>query len=245
MTSLIATFTRRVNDEVMQRRTPTASLCARLQGMDEVESARGPPLKKSFTQQDAADSREPVVLGRRPDKRCRRAEAYLDFVTNKEISKQHAQWREKEMQLLRNTPSSLRDGAIDVVSSAKAADACNRFSGQELSPDEERVHDKDVFAAKTRELDAWSQFKVYSSMKPGEVDKEAAGTRWVLTWTVVDGYQDPDLEDGLVKASGRVNMRSSHFQVVSLAALRAWRLWSLDVKNPFLQSDGFGRDVPA
>ena len=104
------------------RRDSKASLCARLRKMDEVESARGLPMKRSRTQQDAADSREPVELGRRSDKRCRRADTYLNFVTNKEISKQHAQWRERGMQLFRNTLSNLWGGAIDVVTSAKAAD---------------------------------------------------------------------------------------------------------------------------
>ena len=58
------------------------------------------------------------------------------------------------------------------------------------------------------------------------------GTRWVLTWTVVDGvitvkarlvangYQEPDLKDGLVETAGCVSLRSSHLQVVSLAAPR-------------------------
>ena len=81
------------------------------------------------------------------------------------------------------------------------------------------------------------------------------GTRWVLTWKMVEGvktvkarlvatgYQDPDLKNGLVETSGCVSPRSSHLQVVSLAALRGRRLWSLDIKNAFLQADGFGRDV--
>ena len=63
--------------------------------MDEVASARGLSLKRKCTRQDAADSREPAVLGRRSDKRCRRADAGLNFVTNKEIPKERAQWRDK------------------------------------------------------------------------------------------------------------------------------------------------------
>ena len=138
--------------------------------MDEVESARGLSQKRSRTQQDAVDSREPVLFGRRSDKRCRRANAYLNFATNKGITKQHAQWRKKGMQLLRNTPSSPWGGAIDVVASAKAADVCNRTSTQELPPGEESLNKKDVLAAKARELDAWSQVKVYSPMEQGECD---------------------------------------------------------------------------
>ena len=55
------------------------------------------------------------------------------------------------------------------------------------------------------------------------------------------GFQDPDLKEGLVETSGCVSLRSSHLQVVSLSAIRQWRLRSLDGKNAFLQSDGFGR----
>ena len=81
------------------------------------------------------------------------------------------------MQLFQNIPSSLRDGAIDAVSSAKAADARNRISRQELPPDEERLYEKDVLAAKTRELVAWSQFKVYSPKEPSGSDLEGGGWR--------------------------------------------------------------------
>ena len=40
-----------------------------------------------------------------------------------------------------------------------------------------------------------------------------------------------------------MSLRPSRLLVVSLAALRGWRLWSLDIKNAFLQADGFGRGV--
>ena len=108
---------------------------------------------------------------------------------------------------------------------------------------------------KTRELDAWTRFKVYSPAKSGKCNEEVVGTCWILTWKMVEGvktekarlvakgYQDPDLIDGLVETSGCVNLRSPHPQVISLAALRGWRLWIIDIKNAFLQADGFGRDV--
>ena len=86
------------------RKDSKASLCARLQKMDEEESERGLPMKRSRTQQDVMDSCDPAVLGQRLDKRCRRADAHLNFATNKEITKHHAQWREKGAQLFRNTP---------------------------------------------------------------------------------------------------------------------------------------------
>ena len=74
------------------RKDPKASLCARLRKTDEGESARGLSMKGSRTRQDVADSRELAVLGRPSDKRCRRADAYLNFARDKEFSKQHAQW---------------------------------------------------------------------------------------------------------------------------------------------------------
>ena len=220
--------------------------------MDEVDSSRGLSTKKGRRQQDEEETSEPAVLEQRLDERCRRAEAHLNLV---EISKYHAQWGDKGMQLFRNTPSTLWDGAIDVVSPAKAADECNRISGQVLPPEEASAYEKDWLAAKSHELAAWTQFKVYSPMGPGKCNEAVVGNRWVLTWMMVErvktvkarlaakGYQDPDLKDGLVETSRCVSLRSSNLQVIALAALRGWRLWSLDGKSAFLQADGFGRDV--
>ena len=136
------------------------------------------------------DSCEPVKFGRRSDPRCRRADAYLNFSTKKEISKRNAQWRDKGMQLLRRAPSNLWGGAIDVVSSVKAADERNRILAQELPPDEESLYKKDAHAAKKRDLDAWSQFKVSSHMGSGKCGNEEVGNRRVLTWKAADGVEN-------------------------------------------------------
>ena len=92
-------------------------------------------------------------------------------------------------------------------------------------------------------------------MWPGKCVKDVVGTRLVLTGKVVDGvktaearlvalgYQDPDVKEGFIGTSGFASLRPSRLQVVSLAALRGWRLWGIDIKNAFLQADGFGRDV--
>ena len=85
------------------------------------------------------------------------------------------------MQLFLNAPSILWGGAMDVVATAKAAGGRKRILGQELPQEEERLYAKDVLAAKTRELDAWTQFKVYNPLEPGKCTKEVVGTRRVLT----------------------------------------------------------------
>ena len=63
------------------RRDSKVSLCARLKKMDEVYSGRGPSIKAGRTQQDVAEACDPVASGQLLDKRCRRADAHLNFVT--------------------------------------------------------------------------------------------------------------------------------------------------------------------
>ena len=237
------------------RKDSKASLCTRLKKMDEVATSRAMSTKRSRDHQDEQELSEPPVDRRVFDKRRRKADAYLNFVANKEILKQHAQWWDKEMQIFWNNPLSHDERDLDAAASAQAADLCNKILGKELTPDEEEKFIKEVKAAKGRELDAWSKFRVFSPCEPEKCNKSVVGTRWVLTWKVVDGvktvkarlvakgYQDPDLQEGLVETSGSVSLRSSHLQVISLAALRKWKLWSVDIKNAFLQADGFGRVV--
>ena len=70
--------------------------------------------------------------------------------------------------------------------------------------------------------------------------------RWkkcVKARLVAKGLQDPDLQEGSADTSGCVSLRASHLQVVSLSAMRNWKLRSLDIKNALLQADGFGRDA--
>ena len=60
---------------------------------------------------------------------------------------------------------------------------------------------------------------------------------------VAKGYQDPDLQEGIVDTSWCVGLWSSHLQLISSRAIQEWNLWSLDIKNAFLQADGFARGV--
>ena len=89
----------------------------------------------------------------------------------------------------------------------------------------------------------------------GRNPRPSSHTRWVLAWKMVDGekavkacpvatgYQDPGLRGGKVDAPGRDSFRSSRLQVISLGAVGKWEIWSLDIKNAFLQADGFCREA--
>ena len=115
------------------------------------------------------------------EKRRRKADAYMNFVANKEILKQHAQWWDKGMQIFWNNPLSHEERDLDAAASAQAADMCNKILGKELTPEEEEKFIKEVDAAKGRELDAWSHFRAFSPCGPGRCSKSVVGTRWVLT----------------------------------------------------------------
>ena len=43
--------------------------------------------------------------------------------------------------------------------------------------------------------------------------------------------------------SGRVSLRSSHLQVITLSDLKKWKLRSLDIKNALLRADTLQRNV--
>ena len=110
-------------------------------------------------------------------------------------------------------------------------------------------------------MQTWYVKASYGNLLPGKsfeacnVRKQIARTRWVLTGKTADGrrcvrarqvakgLKDPDSHEGPVDTSGCVSLRSSHLQVISRSAIRKWKLWSLDLKNAFLQADGFDRDV--
>ena len=237
------------------RRDSKASLRTLLHKMDEVDHWRGLSRKRNRVSKDPAEFGDPDGEEHRVDKRVRRADAHKNFVTDKELLKQHGQWWAKEMQLFLGSPPNFWNKEIDIVATAEAADERNRILGQELPPEEAQLYEKDVLAADTRGLVARKQFKVFNPLEPGRCTKEVVGTRWVLTWKMVEGvktvkarlaakgYQDSDLEEGLVETSGSASLRSSHLQVISLAAIRGWRLRGIDIKNAFPQADGFGRDV--
>ena len=73
--------------------------------------------------------------------------------------------------------------------------------------------------------------------------KTVGGARNEKARAVATGLQDPNLEARSADIPRCANLRSSHLHVISLSALKKWGIWSLDIKNAFLQADGFDRDV--
>ena len=82
------------------------------------------------------------------------------------------------MQLFRDTPSTLLERAFGAATSAEVADECNRILARELSPEDKKLYGKGAQAAEIRGLDAWSRFKMYSPIEPGNCDEAAVGIRW-------------------------------------------------------------------
>ena len=123
---------------------------------------------------------------------------------------------------------------LDDAISAWVADECNRVPGQEPSQEEEEMHADLVNKGKQREPEAWEKFDEFSPLSARKVQKQIVQTRWVLTWKmkewqtcvkarlVAEGFEDPDLKEGLVETSGCVSLRSSHLHVISLSAIRKW-----------------------
>ena len=90
-----------------------------------------------------------------------------------------------------------------------------------------------VVAAHGRELAAWTEFDVFRPVPQATTKEAIVETRWALTWEVggktavkarlgVNGFQDPDLQLGLVGTAGCVSPRSSHRQLLSLCATKKW-----------------------
>ena len=143
----------------------------------------------------------------------------------------------------------------DAAFTAWVAQICDHPVGQALSLDEKSGFAWEVTEAKTRGLAAWGKFQALFLVLSGKVARDVVNTRWVLTGTdlagkrtvsaglVTRGPQDPVLVAGPVDTSSCVRLRSPHLQVISLSALKKWKMWSLDIKNALLQLDPLPREV--
>ena len=97
--------------------------------------------------------------------------------------------------------------------------------GQELSEEEEVAHANLAREAKAAKLADWDSLEVFKPLRAGAVRKAAVDTRWALAWKMVEGvktararrlaegFQDPDLRDGVAYTSGCVSLRSSHLEI--------------------------------
>ena len=127
-------------------------------------------------------------------------------------------------------------GGVVGQASAWVADECNRVLGGELLPEEEEQHAELVKVAKIEEPDAWKKFDVSDPRRGDTASKQVAQPRWVLAWQMAGGrksvkaklaakgYQDPDLQEGIVGATGCVGLMSSHLPGISLRAIKKWKL---------------------
>ena len=96
------------------------------------------------------------------------------------------------------------EGMVAALTACVAAQ-CDRPLGQELSWTAEQRFEKEVAAAKGRELDAWCKFLAFYPVPKAKVMEDVVETRWVLTWKDLDGkrtvkvrlaargFQGPDL----------------------------------------------------
>ena len=103
-----------------------------------------------------------------------------------------------------------------------------------------------VWEGELRELAARGQFDVFARRNECPASKKAEKTRWVWTWKIVDGekcvearllaegFQDTDVQEGLVDTPGCVSLRSSHVRVFSISAIKKWGIRSLGITLAFL-----------
>ena len=104
---------------------------------------------------DALDSPEdPPATG---EKRCGMEDLHSTFVAEKEIVKEHEQWRGPEIKAHWNFNGPSPADKVDAALSAWAADECSKALGQGHPGAEERLHGGLARVAKERELAAWKQ----------------------------------------------------------------------------------------
>ena len=60
---------------------------------------------------------------------------------------------------------------------------------------------------------------------------------------MVKGCQDPDLRKGPAEPAGRMSLRSSQLQLISLGIMERWKIWSLGIKNACLGVDTCRRET--
>ena len=91
--------------------------------------------------------------------------------------KHHAPWWDENLKAQINFSSVAPIDGVDSAISAWVAFACSKALGQELSAQDERLHEELVASAKMEELDAWEKFKVLTPASSGSLPKSSVDSR--------------------------------------------------------------------
>ena len=94
----------------------------------------------------------------------------------------------------------------DAAISARVADQQNKALGRMPLAEEEKSHG--------------ATSKVTEAVAAGAPSKSIMDSRWVCTWTMVEG--DKDVKDRSV---------AEWYQALPLSSLKKWAIWSLGIKN--------------
>ena len=114
------------------------------------------------------------------DKRRKRDAPSAAFVADKEVVKEHAQWRDSESRPPVGASRSSAVVGLEAAISARVADEYNRVLGRGSTEGGETAHANLVREAEAKWPDAWKSSQVSNPLRAGDVGKPAVGIRWVL-----------------------------------------------------------------
>ena len=98
------------------------------------------------------------------EKRGRVGDPRLATVADKEVVKEHAQWRNPE---LKSRLDAAQASVVGGVCAATSAEECHRTWGRELTEEEGKLQRGLASVAKERELSAQKKFKAFKPAKEG------------------------------------------------------------------------------
>ncbi|CAK0801215.1 unnamed protein product, partial [Prorocentrum cordatum] len=117
-----------------------------------------------------------------------------------------------------------------------------------LTKEEERIHHKDVLAAKLKELKSRAELEAFCPVPRGAGDNVMTG-RWVLRWKIIDGAKTVKArlfirgfmgqqQGGLDTASFTARSTSQRL-VLGVGVQYCWAIFSWDIGNAFLRGLSF------
>ena len=176
------------------------------------------PLYEHFCGPSRVDAAEPETSAtdlKRPrspscaqEKRVSRDALQVSLVANKNFAKDHASWRNPTLKSQINLAAVAPIDGVESAISARAALACEKALGQELCAQEEHLRVELVASAKTKDLEARVEFKVFTPVRSSSLPESPVDTRLFLARKMVGGkksakarlaakgFQDPDLQGG-------------------------------------------------